>query len=51
LLDLQERLILVPTGILPEITDCLTLFTESLSEIAANTLANVLLAYNFYKFC
>ena len=38
-LDLQERLILVPTGILPEIIDCLTLFSESLSEIAANTLA------------
>ena len=38
-LDLQERLILVPTGILPEIIDCLNPFTESLSEIAANTLA------------
>jgi hypothetical protein len=37
-LDLQERLILVPTGILPEIVNCLTLFSESLSEIAANTL-------------
>ena len=38
-LDLQERLILVPTGILPEIIDCLTLFSESLSQIAANMLA------------
>jgi hypothetical protein len=38
-LDLQERLILVPTGILPEILDRLGDFAESLSEIAANTLA------------
>lgn len=38
-LDLQERLILVPTGILPEIIDCLNPFSESLSEIAANTLS------------
>jgi hypothetical protein len=39
-LDLQERLILVPTGILPEIMDLLNHFTEQLSEIAANTLAS-----------
>jgi hypothetical protein len=39
-LDLQERLILVPIGILPEILDRLSDFIEPLSEIAANTLAS-----------
>ena len=38
-LDLQERLLFVPTGILPEIIDRLSDFGESLSELAANTLA------------
>jgi hypothetical protein len=38
-LDLQERLIFVPSGILPEILDRLPDFGNQLSEIAANLLA------------
>ena len=38
-LDLQERLIFVPSGLLPDISDRLPEFTHQLSHIAANVLA------------
>lgn len=38
-LDLQERLIFVPSGLLPDISDRLSEFTRQLSDIAANVLA------------
>jgi hypothetical protein len=38
-LDLKERLIFIPSGILPEIVDRLNDFTAALSDIAANLLA------------
>jgi hypothetical protein len=39
LLDLQERLLFVPIGLLPDIAVRLPGFTEQLSEIASNYLA------------
>jgi hypothetical protein len=39
ILDLQERLVFVPLGLLPEIAVRLPSFTEQLSEIAASHLA------------
>jgi hypothetical protein len=39
ILDLQERLMFTPLGLLPDIAVRLPAFTEQLSEIAANHLA------------
>ncbi|KAM3089977.1 hypothetical protein ACKFKG_31515 [Phormidesmis sp. 146-35] len=38
-LDLQERLIFVPSGILSDVRDCIEEFVEQLSEVASNQLA------------
>lgn len=40
LLDLQERLIFVPSGLLPDICDRLPDFIQQLSDITANHLAH-----------
>lgn len=38
-LDLQERLIFVPSGLLPDMVDRISEFTQQLSQISANVLA------------
>ncbi|KAM3115109.1 hypothetical protein [Phormidesmis sp. 146-33] len=38
-LDLQERLIFVPSGILSDVRNCIDEFVEQLSEVASNQLA------------
>ncbi|KAM3094216.1 hypothetical protein ACKFKG_16665 [Phormidesmis sp. 146-35] len=38
-LDLQERLIFMPSGILSDVRDCIEEFVEQLSEVASNQLA------------
>ncbi|KAM3102626.1 hypothetical protein ACKFKH_31595, partial [Phormidesmis sp. 146-20] len=38
-LDLQDRLIFVPSGILSDVRNCIDEFVEQLSEVASNQLA------------
>ncbi|KAM3116455.1 hypothetical protein [Phormidesmis sp. 146-33] len=38
-LDLQERLIFVPSGILSDVRNCIEEFVEQLSEVASNQFA------------
>ncbi|KAM3107671.1 hypothetical protein [Phormidesmis sp. 146-33] len=38
-LDLQERLIFMPSGILSDVRNCIEEFVEQLSEVASNQLA------------
>ncbi|NJL22038.1 MAG: hypothetical protein HC895_16430, partial [Leptolyngbyaceae cyanobacterium SM1_3_5] len=39
LLDLQERLLFVPVGILPDISDRIPIFVEKMGAIASSILA------------
>ncbi|KAM3092470.1 hypothetical protein ACKFKG_22260 [Phormidesmis sp. 146-35] len=39
ILDLQDRLIFMPSGILSDVRDCIEEFVEQLSEVASNQLA------------